>query len=689
MGTTSPIPDIAGTGSEMNTVVPATITARHQELSELLHACDKAYYVDAQPLMADSDYDKLYRELVDLEKAHPSLITPESPSQRVGGAPLLGFAQVQHAIPMQSLDNTYSAEEVEGFVDRLYRSLPHVPAESLTFTVEPKIDGVAVSVRYENGRFVLGATRGDGVTGDDITENLRTIRAMPLKLKNPIPVLEARGEVYFPSASFARLNSARAAAGEATFANPRNAAAGSLKQLDPKLVAKRPLSVVLYGPGQVQGYQCISHSDWLAYLKDQGLPTPERVWHCRNKAELLAAIEELNQVRHTFAYETDGAVIKLNDWRLRADLGSTSKAPRWAMAYKYKAEQAVTQLHAVTFQVGRTGTITPVAELTPVLLAGSTVARATLHNFEEIKRKDIRIGDAVTIAKAGEVIPAVLGVVLDQRTGAETPIVPPTQCPACAGALAWDGIFLRCTNPQCSAQVKRRVQHFAHRGAMDIEGMGESLVEQLVDRGLVKDIADIYGLTMERLLTLDRMAKKSAQNILDGIEASKKRDLWRLIFGLGILHVGAGSGRALSEHFSSLDAVASASEEELKRINDVGDVVAASVASWFRVPENKDRIEKLRGYGLQFASSGRAASAATGPFLDKSFVITGTLSKSRDEVAEFIRQHGGKIASSVSKKTDYLVAGEEAGSKLAKAQQLGVRIVTESQLMELANLPSA
>ncbi|PTY02331.1 DNA ligase (NAD(+)) LigA [Verrucomicrobia bacterium LW23] len=667
---------------------PPESRARHRELADIIRACDKAYYIDANPLMADTDYDKLYRELADLEKAHPNLITPDSPTQRVGGAPLLGFAQVRHAIPMQSLDNTYSPEEVEGFVDRLIRSLPHVAPEALTFTVEPKIDGVAVTVRYEHGRFVLGATRGDGVTGDDITENLRTIRSLPLSLKTAVPVLEARGEVYFPSASFARLNAQRAAAGEATFANPRNAAAGSLKQLDPRLVARRPLAVVLYGAGQVEGAQIASHTDWLAYLKDQGLPTPERIWHCRDKAELLAAIAELDQVRHTFAYETDGAVIKLNDWRLRADLGSTSKAPRWAMAYKYKAEQAVTKLHSVTFQVGRTGTITPVAELTPVLLAGSTVARATLHNFEEIKRKDIRIGDAVTIAKAGEVIPAVLGVVLSERTGVETEIVPPTACPACGGAVALEGIFLRCTNPNCSAQIKRRVQHFAHRGAMDIEGMGETLAEQLVDSKLVKDIVDIYELSMEKLLTLDRMAKKSAQNILDGIEASKKRDLWRLLFGLGILHVGAGSGRALAEHFGSLDAIAAATEDDLKRINDVGDVVAASVASWFRVQENKDRIERLRAAGLQMESAGRPAAAVDGPFRDKSFVITGTLSKSRDEMADFIRGLGGKIAGSVSKKTDFLVAGDDAGSKLAKAQQLGVKIVSETELMALAGLPT-
>ncbi|HEX4141048.1 MAG TPA: NAD-dependent DNA ligase LigA, partial [Candidatus Methylacidiphilales bacterium] len=479
-------------------------------------------------------------------------------------------------------------------------------------------------------------------------------------------------------------NKQREAAGEATFANPRNAAAGTLKQLDSKLVAKRPLAIVLYGPGELQGVECATQEDWLELIHKAGLPVPEKTYFAKDKAALLAAVESMDLARKKFAFATDGAVVKLNEWRLRKSLGTTSKAPRWAIAYKYSAEKAVTTLEGVTFQVGRTGVITPVAELKPVLLAGSTVARATLHNFEEIKRKDIRIGDHVNVEKAGEVIPAVLGAVIEARTGKEKAIAPPKCCPACDTELEFQGIFLRCPNPSCPAQTQRRIQHFAQRGAMDIDGLGESLVEQLVEAKLAKDPADLYDLTLEQLAGLERMAEKSAQNVLDGIAASKKADLWRLIFGLGILHVGAGSARALASHFGSLDRIAEASEETLCEVRDVGDVVAHSIRHWFAQKENQKLVERLRRAGLNFTAQQTAVRTANPNFAGKTFVITGTLSEPREDIKERIIGLGGKVSGSVSKKTDYLVAGENAGSKLDDAQRLDVKVINERQLAELA-----
>ena len=653
---------------------------KHRELAEQIRKLDRAYYEEAQPLVSDEEYDRLYRELLDLEQAHPELPTADSPSQRVGGAPLPHFTSVAHAIPMQSLDNTYSATELEAFVDRIQKELP---GEKLGFVIEPKIDGVAVSIRYEKGKFVQGLTRGDGQVGDDVTANLRTIRKLPLKIENHAPVLEVRGEVYYPQAAFAKLNKQREAAGEALFANPRNAAAGTLKQLDSRLVAKRPLSIVLYGPGELRGVECATQQEWLELIKKAGLPVPEKFWTAKTKAELLAVVEELDAARKNFPYATDGAVVKLNEWRLRNALGTTSKAPRWAIAYKYSAEKAVTTLEGVAFQVGRTGVITPVAELKPVLLAGSTVSRATLHNFEEIKRKDIRIGDHVTVEKAGEVIPAVLGAVVEARTGKEQVIEPPKKCPACETELVWDGIFLRCPNPSCPAQTQRRIQHFAQRGAMDIDSMGESLVEQLVKAKLAKDPADLYQLTLAPLSGLERMAEKSARNVLAGIEASKKTDLWRLIFGLGILHVGAGAARALAGHFGSLEAIEKATEEELCDVRDIGEVVAKSIVTWFGREENRELLRRLREAGVNTQAHQVAARTGGTKLAGKTFVLTGTLSEPRENIKERIIAAGGKVSSSVSKKTDYVVAGENAGSKLDDAQRLGVKVLNERELAVL------
>jgi DNA ligase (NAD+) len=667
---------------------------RHHYLAEEVRAHDHAYYVEARPAISDQEYDRLYRELRDLEAAFPDLATPDSPTQRVGGKPLTEFKQVRHLSAMMSLDNTYSQEEVREFVARLKKLLP---GEKLEWIVEPKVDGVAMSLRYENGVLACGATRGDGTTGDDVTANLKTIRSIPARLRfsgaKAPRVVEIRGEVYLTKSGFARLNAERAAAGEESFANPRNAAAGSLKQLDPSLVAKRPLDVVIYGIGIMEGGEPpAQHEEVLKWLKSAGFKTPEKTWRCASPDELIKAIAELDKIRHDFAYETDGAVIKLNSIALREKAGVTSKAPRWAMAFKYAAEQARTKLKDITIQVGRTGALTPVAELEPVFLAGSTISRATLHNEEELRRKDIRIGDTVIIEKAGEVIPAVVSVVMAGRTGAEKAFEFPKTCPECGSKVsktesasgAESGVVLRCSNPDCPAQVRGRIEHWCARGAMDIEGGGEVLVAQLVGKGLVLDPADLYTLKLHEVAALERMGEKSAQNFLDGVQASKSRDLWRLIFALGILHVGAGVAKALGKSFPALDDVFAANEAQLTHIEDVGEVIARSLVHWHGDPRNRKLIERLRKADLNFKSALYNPSAALGPLAGKTFVLTGTLPNlTREQAAAKIEARGGKVSGSVSKKTDYVVAGEEAGSKLEKARQLGVKIIDEAELLRL------
>jgi DNA ligase (NAD+) len=670
----------------------AKAKARHAQLAAELRAHDHAYYAEAKPTISDQAYDRLYHELLNLEKEFPELITPESPSQRVSGEPLAEFTAVPHLVPMLSLDNTYSQEEVRNFVTRLQKLLP---GEKLEWILEPKVDGVAINLRFENGIFTTGSTRGDGTTGDDVTANLKTIRSIPTHLRATKPsapkVMEVRGEVYLTKAGFARLNTERVAAGEEPFANPRNAAAGSLKQLDSRLVAKRPLDIAVYGLGEFSGESLEKHETMLSWLKAAGFKTPEKTWKCHSADELIAALEELDQRRHNFAYETDGAVIKVNDFALRARAGFTSKAPRWAIAYKYAAEQAETKLKQILIQVGRTGALTPVADLEPVFLAGSTISRATLHNEDELRRKDIRIGDTVTIEKAGEVIPAVVGVVLTKRTGRETIFEFPKTCPECGSKVARaeaaageTGAAWRCVNPDCPAQVRGRLEHFCARGAMDIEGGGEVLVAQLVKQGLVRDVADLYSLTLAELAGLERMGEKSAQNFLDGIEASKQRDLWRLVFGLGILHVGAGVAKALGKAFPALEDVFATSLERLTQVEDVGEVIAKSLVHWWGDTNNKKLIARLRKAELNFHSALYNPSAALGPFAGKTFVLTGTLpTLKREEAAARIEALGGKVSGSVSKKTNYVVAGEDAGSKLDKAQKLGVKIIDEAELVKL------
>ena len=643
---------------------------------------DRRYYIEAAPIISDQDYDALYRELRKIEEKFPELVTPESPTQRVGGAPLESFAQITHLTPMLSLDNTYSEAEVVEFFRRLQRL---IPGQNIDVVIEPKVDGVALSMLYRNGILEYAATRGNGFVGDDVTSNIRTIRAVPLRLRGHVPEeVEVRGEVYLPKKVFAGLNREREQAGEPLFANPRNTAAGSLKQLDPGLVAKRKLSAIFYGFGQLAGKNAATHQHALGLLKKWGLPTHDRIWTAQSVEDVIVAIQELGKIRHDFEFEIDGAVVKVDRYDLRERLGNTSKAPRWAMAFKYPAERAETRVRSIEVYVGRSGKLTPVANLDSVIVSGTTVSRATLHNGEEIRRKDVREGDVVLIEKAGEIIPAVVEVLKDRRTGQEKPFEMPSKCPSCGQpVIRLPGqVDVRCINVECPEQVKRRLEHFAHRGALDIDGLGTMMVEQLVEKGLVKRVDHIYELNKEKLSTLDRMGDKSISNLLNGINASKKRPLWRLIFGLGILHVGATAARELADHFHTLEALQNASLEELIRAPNTGEIVSRSIRDWFDNPDNIALVKALKHHGLNFGESdprenqGQALRSTT-------WVITGTLSEQREVFEELIRRNGGRVASSVSKKTNYLLAGEEAGSKLEKARALGVQIVDEDEFREM------
>jgi DNA ligase (NAD+) len=643
---------------------------------------DRRYYIEAAPIIGDQEYDALYRELRNIEEEFPALVTPESPTQRVGGAPLESFAQITHLTPMLSLENTYSEAEVGEFFRRLERL---IPGQTIDAVIEPKVDGVALSMLYRNGMLEYAATRGNGFVGDDVTRNIRTIRAVPIRLRGQVPQeVEVRGEVYLPKKVFAALNREREQAGEPLFANPRNTAAGSLKQLDPGLVAKRKLSAIFYGFGKVTGENVGTHQHALSLLRKWGLPTHDITWTARSVEEVLGAIQELGEMRHDFEYEIDGAVVKVDRYDFREQVGSTSKAPRWAMAFKYQAERAETRVRSIEVYVGRSGKLTPVANLDPVLVSGTTVAHATLHNGEEIRRKDVREGDVVLIEKAGEIIPAVVEVLKDRRTGHEKPFEMPSKCPSCGEPVVRlpGQVDVRCINVECPEQVKRRLEHFAHRGALDIDGLGTSMVKQLVEKGLVRRVDHIYELDRDKLDTLERMGEKSISNLLNGINASKRRPLWRLIFGLGILHVGATAARELADHFHTLEALQKATLEELIRAPNTGEIVSRSIRDWFDNPDNIALVKALKHHGLNFGESdsrenqGRVLRSST-------WVITGTLSEPREVFEELIRRNGGRVASGVSKKTTYLLAGEDAGSKLDKARTLGVEIIDEAKLREM------
>lgn len=659
----------------------AQVEKRAEELRVEIERHNQLYYQKAAPEISDQAFDALLRELQELETAHPEIQTPDSPTQRVGGAPLEGFSQIAHRVPMMSLDNTYSEGELRDFFQRLQKGLGR---EKILCTVEPKVDGVAVSVRYENGVLAYAVTRGDGRVGDDITKNLKTIRTLPLRLPKHVPqTFEVRGEAYMTRAVFDKLNREREEAGEPLYANPRNTTAGTLKQLDPREVAKRPLSIVFYGLGDPGDAKLASQRDIVKLLHNAGLPKADHVWECDSADEILSAIHELDQKRKKLPYDTDGAVIKVDAFSEQRELGATSKAPRWAIAYKYAPEQAETRLLAVDIQVGRTGALTPVARLVPVFLSGSTVSNATLHNFEEIERKDIRVGDLVTIEKAGEIIPAVISVNKDKRTGEEKPVPVPTHCPICGGLAVKDEgqVVIRCTNPQCPEQVKRRIEHFTSRGAMDIRGLGEQVVAQLVDAKLANDVADLYDLNELSLARLERQGAKSIDNLLKGLADSKKQSPWRLVFGLGIIHVGVSSARSLMDHFGSVDELAKAEIADLLKVQDIGQIVAESIHAWFREERNITLLDRLRKAGLEFSNP--KIEQASDKFAGTTWVITGTLSQGREEIAEIIRTNGGKVSGSVSGKTTYLLAGEDAGSKMDKARKLGVKVLTEEEFRAL------
>ncbi len=646
------------------------------------------YYVEARPEITDREYDRLYDELKALELRFPLFITPDSPTQRVGGQALKEFRSVAHLKPMMSLDNTYSLDEIREFDGRVRKLLP---GQSVAYVLEPKVDGCSISLRYDHGVLSLGTTRGDGATGDDITDNLRTIRTIPLMLRKSssgIPdFLEVRGEAYMPVEGFRKLNEDRLAKGDIPFANPRNATAGSLKQLDSKIVARRPLAAVFYAIGLIEGMTSpATQAEALNLLKMFGFPTPAHWWLCADIDEVIHRTEELQRLEAGLAYEIDGNVIKVNDLSQWTRLGATAKAPRFAIAYKYSHEQAQTTLNAITVQVGRTGVLTPVAELEPVLLAGSTISRATLHNEEEIKRKDIRIGDTVIMEKAGEVIPAVVSVVIQNRSPHSRPFDLVShlmgKCPECGGTISRDPecVAWRCDNISCPAQLKRMIEHYAGRHGMDIEGLGEVLVNQLVDRKLVGNVSDLYSLKTEQVAGLERMGEKSAVNVVRAIADSKGRDLWRLIFSLGITHVGEGAARKLADSFQTLDALSAAGVDDFQRVADIGPVLAVSLVDFFANDSNRDVLNRLRLAGVNFMNLSSPPVATGGTFSGKTVVITGTLSCfTRDCAQEELRKRGAKVTDSVSKKTHYLIAGADAGTKLEKARLLNVTILSEDE----------
>ncbi len=668
----------------MTSRTPKTAKQRVQQLREEIARHNELYYQQAAPEIPDRDYDALVKELAELETEHPELVTKDSPTKVIGEKPQEGFRTVTHTVPMMSLSNTYNKEELKAFDARIRKILPE---HAFGYVLEPKVDGVAITLRYEQGKLVLGATRGDGRQGDDITKNLKTIKTIPesLKTNSPPDVLEVRGEVFMPKDGFLALNQQREEEGQPVFANPRNAAAGSLKQLDATIVAQRPLSALFYAVGEVKGLLIDTHQELLKLLKDFDLPVNPKYWSSDTIEEVLDALDELEKIRHDFEFEMDGGVIKVNERAFYDELGYTAKSPRWAVAYKYEPERAETTLRDITVQVGRTGILTPVAELEPVTVAGSTISRATLHNEDEIARKDIRIGDRVFVEKAGDVIPAVVCVKKDARTGKETAFKMPDTCPVCGStATRREGeVALRCENLQCPAQLKQWLRHYASRGAMDIDGLGDALIEQLVDKGMIKSPSDLYTLTKDDLLSLERMGEKSAQNLLNGIEASKDRDLWRIIFALGIRHVGARSAQALEEHFSDMDGLAAADQDTLLNVPDIGPIVAGSITAFFALERNRDVLKSLRDTGVRMKRK-QSATPTQGPLTGKTFVLTGALEGfTRDEAAAEIRARGGTVSSSVSKKTDYVVAGESTGSKYDKAVKLGVPILDEKAFREL------
>ncbi len=666
-------------------------STRIDELRKQIREHEERYYVHQDSAISDAEFDELLRELQHLERDHPDLVSPDSPTQRVGGRAAEGFVSVHHAEPMLSLDNAYNEDELRAFDERLRRGLENAPGP-IKYVAELKIDGLSIALQYRNGRLVRGATRGDGVIGEDVTANVRTIKDIPQTLKDgPAGTVEIRGEVYLPRKEFERTNKEREEAGAPRFANPRNAAAGAMRNLDPVHVAKRGLRAFVYQLVSTDGMPD-THTELLQRLKDWGLPV-EPHWTSLDGIEEVAAYcrhwaEKRSAATRDLPFDTDGVVVKLDTIALRARLGTTSKFPRWAIAYKFPPEQAETRLVKIDINVGRTGAVTPFAVLDPVFIAGTTVSMATLHNANEVMRKDIRDGDIVLVEKAGDIIPQVVRVVNPHAAKRSHPWTMPTHCPRCQSALvrAEDEAVWRCENTSCPAKLQRGLEHFAARHAMNIEGLGESLIARLIEDGLVASYADVYKLTRERLEQIDRMGKKSAANLIEQIERSKTRDFWRLIFGLGIRHVGERGAQALAKAFGTMDALLAASKEQMQAVPDIGPVVAAAVRDYLDQPQNQALIKELAAAGLKMDAP-LASGGSPGPLSGKTFVLTGSLSSlSREAATEAIQSRGGKVSGSVSKKTDYVVVGADPGTKLAKAEALGVRVLDEAAFRNLVGL---
>ncbi|MBM7580410.1 NAD-dependent DNA ligase LigA [Jeotgalibacillus terrae] len=660
-----------------------SVEKRVQELHDLLNQYNYEYHVLDKPSVPDAEYDQLLNELKQIEADHPELATSDSPTQRVGGAVLEQFSKVTHRTSMLSLGNAFNEEDLKDF-DRKVRE---VAGDGAMYSCELKIDGLAVSLRYEDGLFVQGATRGDGSVGEDITANLKTIRSIPLRLKKPLSI-EVRGEAFMPKSSFLKLNEERERKEEALFANPRNAAAGSLRQLDPRIAASRNLDIFLYAIGDPGDTGVRSQSEGMKLLDEMGLKTnPERRM-CKSIDEVMNYIHEWTEKRADLSYDIDGIVIKVDSLDHQEELGFTAKSPRWAIAYKFPAEEVVTVLRDIELSIGRTGVVTPTALLEPVRVAGTTVQRASLHNEDLIREKDIRIGDHVVIKKAGDIIPEVVSVITDKRTCEEKEFHMPTNCPACDSELErLEGeVALRCLNPKCPAQLQEGLTHFVSRNAMNIDGLGEKVIAQLYQSELIRDVADLYSLTKEQLIGLDRMGEKSADNLLHAIEASKKNSMEKLLFGLGIRHVGAKAARTIAEHFHTVDALKEASAEELCQIDEIGNKMADAIVTYFENEEVLELIEELRENGVNLTYTGpvkKKAEEVDSAFSGKTIVLTGKLAQlTRGDAKEKIELLGGKVTGSVSKKTDLLIAGEDAGSKLTKAQDLNITVWDEDRLVE-------
>ena len=653
--------------------MPMDYKTEMKELRETLGKANYRYYVLDNPDMPDYEYDRLLRRLEELEAQHPEEITPDSPTQRVGGQALESFQQVEHPVPLESLQDVFSAGEVEEFAQRMEEAM-----DGVQYSVEPKVDGLSVALEYRDGVFFQGATRGDGRVGEDVTENLRTIQSIPMVLPEKLPRLIVRGEVFMPKNVFHKLNRQREEREETPFANPRNAAAGSLRQLDPKICAKRLLDIRVFNLQLAEGRSFATHSETLDYIENQGFQTiPRKV--LGSAAEVNQEILRLGDSREDLPFDMDGAVVKVNSLSDRAAVGSTAKCPRWAVAYKYPPEQKSSKVLDIVVQVGRTGVLTPKVVVEPVRLAGTTVTNATLHNQDFITEKDIRIGDTVVLQKAGEIIPEVVEVLREKRPEGTEPYCLPDVCPVCGAPVARDpdGAAIRCTGAECPAQLHRNLTHFASRDAMDIDGMGAAVMSQLIDKGLVKSPADLYYLTEQELADLERMGKKSAQNAINAIDASRSRGLERLLYALGIRQVGQKAGKVLAAHFGSFDALAAAPEEELTAIDDVGAITAAYIREWLENAQSQHLISRLKEAGVSM----EAVEQPSGDqFKGMTFVLTGTLERfTREEAARFIEDRGGKSSGSVSKKTTYVVAGENAGSKLRKAGELGIPVLTEEE----------